>query len=206
MADFKAAYKITEKWEGNRVYAILKGDKGGETYAGLARIYNPDFKGWPVIDAEKKKYPGGRIPNGTKIPAAEPWIEEYYYRRYWLAQAKGDKIQNQQVANLVFDMVVNHGKGERVVNQAIRNAGGKIPLSDNITADTLKFLNADPAGIYPFIWKAREQYIKGLPDFSRFGTGWLNRLNDFPKAIAGAVSSAAASIGATVSDPGKKKS
>lgn len=31
-------------------YANVLGDKGGETYMGISRVYWPSWPGWPVID------------------------------------------------------------------------------------------------------------------------------------------------------------
>lgn len=185
MASFDPAYAIVKKWEGNEVYAWLKDDDGGETYAGIARVPNPGWPGWPIIDQEKKKYRNGRIPGNTRINNAElSSAVKSFYLNLWLKKAKGDKIQHQQMANLVFDMCVNHGRGPKLVNEAIVNAGGKISVSNTITGDTLNFLNKAPEKIYPFIIKRREQYYRSLADFKAFGNGWLNRLASFPLNIS----------------------
>lgn len=215
MADFLQAYIIPKKWEGNEVYAILNNDRGKETYAGISRVYNPTWSGWIIIDREKSKYQGGRIPNGTRINNAtlSNYVQQYY-RSLFVNKAKGDKIVSQQMANLVFDMAVNHGKGPQLVNEAIKNAGGDIKISNTITTDTLNFLNSIPAKIYPFILARREAYYRSLDDFPFFGNGWLNRLNSFPKVLTdigegaryGANADAAASAILPLADPEKKNS
>lgn len=196
MASFDLAYPIIKKWEGNEVYALLKGDDGGETYAGIARVPNPGWPGWLIIDQVKRKYRNGRIPNGTRINDASLALAvKAYYQNLWLNKAKGDKIIHQQMANLVFDMSVNHGKGPQLINEAIVAAGGKIKITNSISSDTLNFLNSVPEKIYPFIIQRREKYYRSLADFHLFGKGWLNRLASFPKTITAAE---AAAGGATV--------
>ena len=48
MADFNKAYKATMGHEGG--YVDDPADKGGETYKGIARRYNPGWGGWKQID------------------------------------------------------------------------------------------------------------------------------------------------------------
>lgn len=185
MASFEIAYEKTKGLEGVKnkpVYALLKNDGGGETYGGLSRKFNPEFTGWPVIDVEKKKR-GGKIPNNTYLPQLDSALKKFYFDRYWILQAKGDKIINQDVANFVFDTVVNHGAGEVVINDGVKDAGFRIAARKAITSDTLNALNSAPVTVYPYLYKSRLNYIKSLHDFIFFGPGWLNRLKKFPETI-----------------------
>ena len=45
---FSQAFAATMQHEGG--YANVQGDKGGETYMGISRVYWPSWPGWPVID------------------------------------------------------------------------------------------------------------------------------------------------------------
>lgn len=45
---FAKAFAATMQHEGE--YANVVGDKGGETYMGISRVYWPSWAGWPVID------------------------------------------------------------------------------------------------------------------------------------------------------------
>lgn len=192
MAQFEPAYAIVKKWEGNHVYAILAGDDGGETFAGIARNYIPDWPGWAAVDAEKRRR-RGRIPNGTKIPAAEALVPEFYRKEIWEKKGQCHRIRNQQLANLVFDACVQHGAAGRIINRAVIEAGGKVQMVRNakgvlrpinrVTSDTLNILNSIPAVVYPLIWQAREAHYRADDDWARFGRGWMNRLNSFPKTI-----------------------
>ena len=51
MADFATAYAPLAGFEGG--WCNVQGDSGGETYAGIARRYWPDWPGWKLIDGEK---------------------------------------------------------------------------------------------------------------------------------------------------------
>lgn len=46
--NFLKSYDILIKHEGG--YVNDPDDKGGETYKGIARKFNPDWKGWKIID------------------------------------------------------------------------------------------------------------------------------------------------------------
>ena len=50
-ADFNIAYNPVRTFEGD--WCNVPGDKGGETYAGIARAFFPDWPGWHFIDAAK---------------------------------------------------------------------------------------------------------------------------------------------------------
>ncbi|MEQ1678845.1 MAG: glycosyl hydrolase 108 family protein, partial [Chitinophagaceae bacterium] len=175
------------------VYAILKGDDGGETFGGISRVYVPEWSGWSIIDAVKKNYKNGIIPNNTKIPMAEAAVVDYYEEYIWRRKGQCHLIKNQQVANLVFDACVQHGKAARIINAACKDAGfiikmektkaGKIVPLNKITGDTLNCLNSVPQIVYPLIWLRREAYYKADDDWDKFGKGWMNRLNSFPKGI-----------------------
>lgn len=194
MADFLPAHKLTISYEGG--YGLLKGDKGGETYMGISRVYNPNFPGWAIIDKYKKQY-GGKIPHNTRFSKdvqLETMVKDYYLVNYWNAKAKGGLIKNQETANLVYDMVVNHGQGARVVNEAINTAMNRntVKVTNQITSDTLNWLNSNTEKIYPFILSQREKYVRSLDDFDKFGNGWINRIRKFPKTITIAAAGGAA--------------
>ena len=51
MADFKKALSKILKWEAG--YVNDPDDAGGETFAGVSRKNNKNWKGWPIIDKHK---------------------------------------------------------------------------------------------------------------------------------------------------------
>lgn len=63
MMTFDKLFDGVIKHEG--YYANINGDRGGETYMGVARNLHPDWEGWEYIDAYKETY--GKIKWNYKI-------------------------------------------------------------------------------------------------------------------------------------------
>lgn len=104
MADFKIAKARTAIFEGG--YANDPADAGGETYKGVSRKANPNWKGWKIVDS----YKGAAVfPKALDfdVPLQEA-VDELYKAEYW-DKVWGDKIKNQKVANDMFDTTVNMG-------------------------------------------------------------------------------------------------
>jgi lysozyme family protein len=102
MADFKIAYAETMKIEGG--YASNPSDKGGETWKGISRHYHPNWPGWSIIDSFK---------NTTKFEenlkasqTLQRLVLEFYKEEFWDVM-KLDQVENQFVANEMFDTGVN---------------------------------------------------------------------------------------------------
>ena len=78
--------------EGGYQLTNVSGDRGGQTYAGIARKMNPQWAGWAAIDR-------GDIPP-TQL------VREFYASGWW-APIRGDEIADQRVAESIFDFAVN---------------------------------------------------------------------------------------------------
>jgi len=102
MADFKTAFKITSGNEGG--YCNVDGDSGGETYCGIARNSNPNWKGWAIVDQHKPLH----FRQILSISELESLVESFYKENYW-NKVNGDSIPIQDLANQVYDMAVNSG-------------------------------------------------------------------------------------------------
>lgn len=106
MANFDEAYKRTLKFEGG--YVNDPSDRGGETYKGIARKFNAKWRGWDIIDKYKTN------PNFPKCldsdTQLQTLVKQCYRANYW-EPLWGDKIQNQAVANDLYDTAVNMGVG-----------------------------------------------------------------------------------------------
>ena len=78
MKTFDELFDGVIKHEG--YYANVEGDRGGETYMGVARNLHPDWEGWKYIDAYKETY--GKIKWNFKIDSmvtpASPYIENLH--------------------------------------------------------------------------------------------------------------------------------
>ena len=148
MASFPQAYALTAKVEGG--YANNPNDRGGMTYAGVARNFWPKWSGWPIID--KLRTAGGFPRNLAASPELQAAVLAFYKENFWDV-LNLDKVTSQAIANEVYDSAVNCGTAkagvwlQRAVN--VTNAGGtKAPdvLPDgSVGRDTLAALNSHKA-------------------------------------------------------------
>lgn len=112
MAEFLQAYAPVAQFEGG--WCNVKGDAGGETYAGIARNFFPTWPGWAVIDAAKS-HPSCR--QGTRafsrhlaaIPGLQDMVTDWYRREWW--DRMGLARFPQPVADELFEQAVNLGRG-----------------------------------------------------------------------------------------------
>ena len=81
MKTFDELFEGVIKHEG--YYANVEGDRGGETYMGVARNLHPDWKGWEYIDAYKETY--GEIKWNFKIdiPELADLVKEFYKKTFY---------------------------------------------------------------------------------------------------------------------------
>lgn len=103
MTSFDIADQHVRAIEGG--YANHPADRGGETYAGIARKRWPGWDGWQVIDQFKAS---PHFPGNIKHSMLQPLVREFYRAEFWLP-VKGDLFPNQLLANQVYDLAVNGG-------------------------------------------------------------------------------------------------
>lgn len=162
MADFLPAYEAMIKDEGGYVLHTVEGDRGGMTYAGIARKMNPTWAGWAYID------------RGETPPTA--MVRDWYHTTFWLPIA-GDSIVSQDVASSVFNFGVN--AGSKVAIKLAQLVVGATP--DGVLGPrTVAAINAYPAAqfgmAYALAKVARYRDIV-MRDRSqgKFLLGWINR-------------------------------
>jgi lysozyme family protein len=100
MADFNPAFEKMIHDEGGYQLTDIPGDRGGMTYAGIARKPNPDWAGWQHIDRKD-------------FGSATPLVREFYKTNFW-DRIRGDDIANQSIAETIFNFGVNTGVGVAV--------------------------------------------------------------------------------------------
>lgn len=112
MANFIIAYKKTGGWEGG--WNIVSGDRGGETYKGIARKFWPKWAGWKIIDEYKKTH---KLKNGDfiKDPVLDQMVLDFYKKEFWDVVG-GDEIEHQPSANTLYDFGVNAGQPRSINN------------------------------------------------------------------------------------------
>jgi lysozyme family protein len=106
-------YKALEKTisnEGN--YSDHPNDKGGETYKGISRIFNPDWEGWSIVDSEKHN---ANFPDCLQFDGdLERMVSDFYETNFW-EPLHGEEIEDQDLANKLFDISVNTGLTDGIV-------------------------------------------------------------------------------------------
>ena len=165
MADFEPAFEIMIRNEGGYVNHTVSGDRGGQTFAGIARNFHSGWEGWQLIDR-----------NDMDNPRLTELVREFYKTDFW-DKIKGDKIDSQQIAETLFDFAVNAG---------YRTAGKLAQLVVGATPDgiigpvSLKAINAVEeehfVAKYALAKVARYlEIVKRDRSQMKFMVGWLNR-------------------------------
>lgn len=112
MADFLMAYAPLKEFEGG--WCDVPGDAGGETYAGIARNFFPNWRGWPLIDAAKRhsSFREGSSAFSrhlTTLPGLADLVTDWYRVEWWERMRLGQFPQI--VADELFEQAVNLGRG-----------------------------------------------------------------------------------------------
>lgn len=110
MADFKTALDKVLCCEGG--YVNDPDDKGGETYKGISRKYNPYWKGWEIVDTYKFNNPNVSNKERTKELDKDMKLQKevyYLYKNNYWDCFELDDVPNQLVADTMFDTCVNQG-------------------------------------------------------------------------------------------------
>jgi lysozyme family protein len=193
MAYLKIALANLYRNEGQ--WGITPGDRGGETFKGIARNIWPQWPGWKRIDLAKGSI--GRPPRfGSReyfnwistldrrlAPDTDllSMVEDFYRQKFWVPAF--DQIKSQQVVNLVFGWDVNCGPSWGV--KWLQKALG-VPSDGKIGSDTLEAIEtrtADNAGELNLINALRQEakahyyaIVAHDPTQQKFLKGWLSRV------------------------------
>lgn len=108
MGNFITSYRITKENEGgyHDGTGINAGDKGGETFKGIARVFHPNWEGWKEIDTKKTK--PGFPDTALNDPGINKGVLFFYKNLFWDVN-RLDSIYNQSICNELFDTGVNMG-------------------------------------------------------------------------------------------------
>lgn len=187
MANFMIAFDKTSIAEGG--YANNPRDTGGETYRGISRNNEPKWKGWPIIDSIKKKV-GTRAAAINKEAATNSTLQNHvkslYKEKYWNG-LNLDLIQDQQMANELYDTGVNMGTGraglffQRVLNVC---SSASLTLDGKIGPKTIAAFNSLSQSDRYMAWKLfnclqGEKYIsicENNPSQKIFIRSWASRV------------------------------
>lgn len=208
MAKFESFLPIILQSEGG--YANLSNDLGGETYRGISRKWHPQWVGWTIIDQIKK----ARSIKHNEVIANQTlnmYVADFYKKTFW-NEISGDKILDQDCANVIGDHAVHEGAKDAVemvqwvlVNKFAKKA---VAIDGDLGPITLSNLNAvNPRQFFDQFTDFRIAFYKyrgndpnrdksldlalyqlGVrPSTSQgeaFLEGWLNRMDKFIKKKA----------------------
>lgn len=162
MADYAPAFESMIRNEGGYKLHTVAGDRGGMTYAGIARNRNPSWAGWRDIDH-------GEIPD-TQL------VRDFYREQFW-DRVRGDDIADQRIAATLFDFAVNAGTGTAIKLAQIVSGttpdgalGGKTLAALNAMDGekfSLSYALAKIARYRDIVMRDRSQ--------QKFLLGWINR-------------------------------
>ncbi len=188
MANFEEAYYKTMGHEGGYVHDPH--DAGGETYKGIARRYNSDWEGWPIIDSQK---------NSSYFPQCldsdddlQDSVHAFYKVRYWDVN-KLDHVQSQAVGDEMFDTGVNMGISraakflQRSLNYLNRNGSlyPELIVDGKIGGKSLNALDSilrggDERVLLTMMNVLQGQhymnYMDSNPNQKRYARGWFKRV------------------------------
>lgn len=177
MADFNLAYQKTLTHEGG--YVKDPNDPGGETYKGVARKIWSKWEGWVIVDMLKgqRGFPGN-LDNNQEL---QDMISNFYRVNFW-DRVKGEEINDQEVANSIFDFAVNAGiRTSSSLAQMVVEANP----DGVIGPETLNKINAFNADHFlaSFTVSKIARYIsiiKKRPSSVKYLYGWVRRaIGDF---------------------------
>ena len=94
MANFLTAFESMIRNEGGYKLHTVAGDRGGMTYAGIARNRWPSWLGWRDLDHNETP--------DTSL------VRDFYREQFW-RRVRGDDIADQRTASTLFDFAVNAG-------------------------------------------------------------------------------------------------
>jgi lysozyme family protein len=164
--NFQQAYAITEQLEGG--FSDHPNDRGGLTM-------------WGITESVARAYGY----TGAMKDMPQPLAKEILKFEYW-DRIKLDKIDDDLLAQFIFDASVNHGQGTAVklVQKAYNVlSAGSLKVDGIMGSKTLSALNQHPEPFMLKLWflLVRGDYYRNIVnrDSSQrtFIKGWTNRLD-----------------------------
>lgn len=180
MADFKIAYETLKPLEfGSSKNALNKlPTENNYTFQGIYREAHPEWGGWKIVDEILKNH---TVEEASKIlydnDIINDMVEKFYMENYWRT-IKGDHINNQHIAQLIFIFGVNTGyknsvkKAQQLLNVTVDGIIGNMTLNALNSCDSKDFIEKYK--------EAQRNYYKDIvnrkPSKSIFLKNWLNRV------------------------------
>ena len=196
--DYVRALIFTSSAEG--AFANRKADKGGITYKGISRVYNPKWVGWNIINRYLDKYPELRIPYEGKPPASihklnfelnaneelEYLIYDFYYENYW--KKCGAWNIGGKLAVVLFDMATLQGvrRASKSLQKCLNiHFKTNLVVDSQVGSGTIKVLNEVISNkgldivVEKLLYEMKDNLIEAskLDGNGVFLKGWMNRIS-----------------------------
>lgn len=176
MASFDAFFPTMLKHEGGFVNDPV--DPGGPTNKGVTM---------GTFQSCAKQYLGIEPTLENLKALTDAQAGKIYKPLYW-DKVRGDEIEPQELANIVFDFQVNAGaNASKLLQRVLNDLGAKppLPVDGAIGPATMAALTSmDQTEVYRRYKQGRIDYYEDLvakrPAQEKFLKGWLNRVNSFP--------------------------
>lgn len=173
--NFLRAYKHIRKWEGN--YSNLPFDKGGETYGGITKNYNPNWIGWNELERYKRD---SVVCWNQHIPQIEQHVRDYYFD-IWMKDGY-HKIKEPLVANYIFDYRNTGTIALKHIQQVLNYHGHNVKMTKKMDEQTISAINKiNPIIFILHLQEVRKEFYTSVadrnPDLGRYLNGWINRAN-----------------------------
>lgn len=177
--------KTTTPTEFHKAQEIVKSAEGGYTD-------DSDDKGNWVdgkligtnhgISAPELKSYLGRTPNKKEMEELNyKTAENIYKKKYW-KRNNLDLLNNQKVANIIYDAVVNQGRrgAKLVIQKSLQDFDLDIKMRNIFKPETIEKINKlDQEKLLDKIYDYRWERYKSTKKFYKYGDGWKNRLDKF---------------------------
>jgi lysozyme family protein len=185
MANFLIAKNFTKDLEGG----FWNDPSAGWTYAGITKKYYPAWPGFRrLLQLQQQVYKGGAIPRYKKFDDAElnKMVDDFYRTLHWGKYMKGDKINNQDISNFLYDFIVHkENDAIEVINKvAVQMEPGTYTEKTNLSSSIIAVINKYPRSFYLYIVAARLNYYANSKKFSGgLKAAFKQRVNKFPKVL-----------------------
>lgn len=162
--DFNDAFAATMRREGGYVLHTVPGDTGGQTYAGIARNKNPQWRGWAAVDR-------GETPQTFMV-------RDFYLADYW-TPVGGSQLR-YDIAASVYDFAVNAGVSVAVKLAQITARVAPDGEMGPVTAAALNLMSANSFQLGYFAAKVQRYHdiVRRNPSQLKFLLGWIARSLD----------------------------
>jgi len=151
-------------------------DSGGETYKGISRKFNPNWKGWEIIDSIEDK---SKLDENKEL---EKLVVEFYFSLFRDSLSNVVYLANEKLGINYFDAVVNMGRraAVEILQESINSFGEELKVDGVLGKKTILALNRvkDKDIVNKFKEFRVKRYIKIAkknPKNLKFLLGWVNR-------------------------------